>query len=80
MKTSVFSCINHKQITLLQKCINRYHQCKNAVYKFWSRPIQILLWILKGTVLGSFEHSKQIFKLMGKSIQFYSPKVSFSGP
>ena len=37
-ETPVFPCINHKQITLLQKCINHYHQCKKCRIKFFVAP------------------------------------------
>ena len=42
-----------------------------------------MLWVLKRTVSRrrSFEHPKQMFKLMGKKIiRFYANKISLSGP
>ena len=37
-ETPVFSCINHKQITLLQKCINHYHKCEKCRIKVLVAP------------------------------------------
>ena len=35
MKTPVFSCIDQKKITSMQKCINHYRQCKNRLPVPW---------------------------------------------
>ena len=49
-ETPVFSCINHKQITLLQKWINHYHQCKKCRIIVLVPPSPTLLWVLEETV------------------------------
>ena len=60
-----------------------YHQCKNAVLKFWSRPIQTFLWVLKGlrrfieTVLLNTQN-KYLNWWTKVSLQFYFLKISFS--
>ena len=79
-ETPIFSCINHKQITLLQKCINHYHQCKKC-------HIKVLVAPNPNIVVGTWRRRffwalKTNIKIDGHEYHysFFYPKVSISGP
>ena len=52
-KPLYFHALIINKITLMQKCINHYRRQPTQTFSHWD---------------GSFEHSKHMFKLMGKSI------------